>query len=658
MRHYTTLLLLALAPLASSCGTVLGGGSSAVTVAHREASTFGSYYVLTIGIDTYEHYALLPSAKADANSVQTVLEEQYAYKVLPSVRSNATDVEIKHALASLNERLTTNDRLLIYFSGHGEQGSSGTRGYWLPANAEETPPPSHDAQATHWISREFVADQLRRVNATEILIIDDSCYSGRRSDSSNEVPPSDSGNATAVAATGIAADCAHADWPRPERAVRWLSAARDLAASGSDAKQPSLFTKYLLEVLRGNDNLMSGNELFERIREHMTAAREAQMPEYIEVSRANHKGGDFRFVPKTWSVDEMELRMGRVTVRAHTDRPDDGSDQTGERVARDKLIQRIVANGLRDVDAKSKPIRPDDRALLLCLSISLERGNQLTMTLVDRANGKRLAFNTQSLKADAGDGERIANNIRAAVLNLHGKAVTELHGKEISVDIVRRALIAQRTQSWDLSVALGRQAYLDFDGKGLLKDAGYSMRAAIDLNVTSWLLLGPVFGFDIVGSQSSRSSFIGDLKSGTHANNMLQGTTTLTSGIAMGRTTVRMPNGLILPFGYASVGVAYFFPHLSDEYFVPMTLSDTLPTNIINERSASSSAALVWEVGGGVAYRWTERLSVLAEAQFLQAYHNMMVASQINGFNQQNRFVAPFQGIHGVSIRVGVGLHY
>lgn len=656
MRHNSILRLLALGPLVASCGTVLSSESSALTAAHREAREFGHYYVLTIGIDTYEHYDPLPSAKADANAVQSMLKDQYGYKVLPPVQSDATDAEIMDALDSLKEKgFTANDRLLIYFSGHGAQGNTGTRGYWLPANAEETPSPSQDAQATHWISRDLVADKLRHVGAPEILIIDDSCFSGRGSDSSNEVPQNGLGNVKTGGAI-IPADCANADWPPPQRAVRWLSAARDTAASNFDAQQPSVFTKYLLEVLRRNDNLMSGNELFERIREHMTADRVAQMPEYIEVSRANHKNGDFLFVPKTWSVDEMELRMGRVTVRAHTVRPDDGSARAGDkRVARDQIIQKIVEDQMRDADAKSKPIRPDDRALPLCLSISSEKGNKIAMTLFDRDHEKRLASVTQVVEAD---GEQFASNIHAAVLNLHGQAVEELHGEEISVDIVRKALIAERKQSWDLAVALGSQAYLDFDGKGLLKDPGYSMRVAIDLNVTPWLLLGPVFGFDIVSSQSNRSSFIGDLRNGTYANNMLQGTTTLLSGVAMGRATVRMPHGLILPFGYASVGVAYFVPRLSDEHAVPVTPSDTLPLNIINERSATSSAALVWEVGGGVSYRWTERLSVLAETQFFQAYHKMMVTSEIEGFSEQKPLVTPFQGIHGVSIRVGVGLNY
>ena len=70
---------------------------------------------------------------SDAEELAKTLTDEYGYHVV--LIPNATDTQIMEALSRLEQQLTESDKLLIYFSGHGERGVTGRGGYWLPVNA-------------------------------------------------------------------------------------------------------------------------------------------------------------------------------------------------------------------------------------------------------------------------------------------------------------------------------------------------------------------------------------------------------------------------------------------------------------------------------------------------------------------------------------------
>ena len=59
----------------------------------------------------------------------------------------------------------------------------------------------------------------------------------------------------------------------------------------------SPFAKAFLDVLRGNDSILDGTELFTKMRRPVMISAN-QTPEYSDVRNAGHDGGDFLFVKK------------------------------------------------------------------------------------------------------------------------------------------------------------------------------------------------------------------------------------------------------------------------------------------------------------------------------------------------------------------------
>jgi hypothetical protein len=63
--------------------------------------------------------------------------------------------------------------------------------------------------------------------------------------------------------------------------------------------QHSPFASALLEALEENQSVMDGTQLFERIRRPVMLHSD-QTPEYADIRKAGHDGGDFLFVRPEW----------------------------------------------------------------------------------------------------------------------------------------------------------------------------------------------------------------------------------------------------------------------------------------------------------------------------------------------------------------------
>ena len=74
-------------------------------------------------------------------------------------------------LSELGSAVLPNDRVLIYFAGHGELVNKEEEGYWLPTDADS------DID-TNWISNSYVKRKVRSLAADNVLIVADTCFSG------------------------------------------------------------------------------------------------------------------------------------------------------------------------------------------------------------------------------------------------------------------------------------------------------------------------------------------------------------------------------------------------------------------------------------------------------------------------------------------------
>ncbi|MCH8207454.1 MAG: caspase family protein [Nitrospinae bacterium] len=233
------------------------------------AVNFGNFYALVIGNNNYRNLPKLKTAIYDAEVVAEVLRNKYnftVYKIVDGTREN-----IIKTFTKLRSQLTKNDNLLIYYAGHGWLDEEANRGYWLPVDAGKKDP-------TNWLSNATLTDFVRAMRARHVMIIADSCYSG-----------------TLLRGIRISAATPH-DLSRLAR-----KKARTVLTSGglepvadSGGGRHSVFAKALITVLENNQKILDGTSLFSKVRE-LVILNADQTPEYSNIHKAGHEGGDFIF---------------------------------------------------------------------------------------------------------------------------------------------------------------------------------------------------------------------------------------------------------------------------------------------------------------------------------------------------------------------------
>ena len=145
-------------------------------------------------------------------------------------------------------------------------------GYWLPIDAVED-------SFTNWISNSSIVSSVRAMEAKHVMVVADSCFSG-----------------TLVRAVKIT--------PRtPGSLQKFVNRkARTALTSGGiepvtdvGGGQHSVFAHALLSLLEQNPGVMNGQELFVALRRQVQLNAD-QTPEYGDIRKAGHDGGDFLFV--------------------------------------------------------------------------------------------------------------------------------------------------------------------------------------------------------------------------------------------------------------------------------------------------------------------------------------------------------------------------
>ena len=148
------------------------------TAAVAATLDFGTFHALVIGNNNYDHLDDLETGRADAEAVAALLSGLYGFEV--EILIDATRADIISALARKRAQLTERDNLLIYYAGHGKLDVRSDEGYWLPTDAESDNP-------VNWISNTTVSAQLRAMSAKHVMVVADSCYTGRLTRSAETV---------------------------------------------------------------------------------------------------------------------------------------------------------------------------------------------------------------------------------------------------------------------------------------------------------------------------------------------------------------------------------------------------------------------------------------------------------------------------------------
>ena len=234
---------------------------------------FGSYSALIIGNNNYQYLPLLKTAQNDAKKVAETLKTKYGFKIKLLLDANRSDILL--ALNNLRWNLTQRDNLLIYYAGHGWLDKEADEGYWLPVNAQKD-------NTLAWISNSSITANLRALKAKHVLIVADSCYSGKLARGVHIV------NKTPGYLSRLSR--------KRVRSVISSGGLEPVIDSGGRGEH-SVFASALLDSLRENKGIMDGAQLFNKLRRPVMLNSD-QTPEYSDIRKAGHEGGEFLFVRK------------------------------------------------------------------------------------------------------------------------------------------------------------------------------------------------------------------------------------------------------------------------------------------------------------------------------------------------------------------------
>lgn len=234
---------------------------------------FGRYHALVIGNNGYTSLPQLITAKNDALEVAEILRSRYGFNIELLLDANRSD--ILTALSNYRWNLTKRDNLLIYYAGHGWLDREADEGYWLPINAEE-------GNMINWISNSSITVTLRAIKAKHVLIVADSCYSGKLARGIHTV------DRTAGYISRLS--------QKRARCVISSGGLEPVIDSGGK-RGHSVFASAFLDALSKNNTIMDGAQLFNALRRPVMLNSD-QTPEYSDIQRAGHEGGEFIFIPK------------------------------------------------------------------------------------------------------------------------------------------------------------------------------------------------------------------------------------------------------------------------------------------------------------------------------------------------------------------------
>ena len=242
----------------------------------------GENHLLVIGIDEYQHCPKLFNAVKDAKDFVEVMTSKYQFtqeKTTLILDEAATQDNIISALEALALRVDEKDRVLIYFSGHGEYKSLLDIGYWIPVDGEL-------GKIGSFISFHLIKSVIKVIKSHHTFVIADSCYSGSFFTTSRSTRLNN----------------------RLEKdASRWLmTAGRNEVVSDGKPGDNSPFADSILYYLKNNtDPRIAVSELCQKVKNNVGENYD-QVPEFAALKGVGDKGGEFMFRLKEYANHVFE----------------------------------------------------------------------------------------------------------------------------------------------------------------------------------------------------------------------------------------------------------------------------------------------------------------------------------------------------------------
>jgi uncharacterized caspase-like protein len=163
-----------------------------IEMQNSKGETFTAYdnsWALVIGINNYsdEKIPSLNYATEDAKAIAKLLEEMDFPKenITLLLNEDATLNKVKETISAIGAKTGKNDRLLVYWAGHGETESlprGGEMGYLITYDGNPS------AMYSTCLSMDEIKRLSERVAAKHVLFLMDACYGGLSAVASRALP--------------------------------------------------------------------------------------------------------------------------------------------------------------------------------------------------------------------------------------------------------------------------------------------------------------------------------------------------------------------------------------------------------------------------------------------------------------------------------------
>ncbi len=254
----------------------------------------GINHLFVVAINDYQAYQPLNNAVKDANNLVELLKRKYDFKVKKEgliFDEQATRRNILNGLRQFcdTKKIKPNDRLLIYYSGHGYWDKITQSGFWVPVDAPKN-------EIEEFVANSRIREIIRNIPCRHILLISDSCFSGKL-----------------LVRGGKNLEGAFQDWER--NASRWVfSSGKGIVLDGEPGEN-SPFATAILRILRENTQPLNIGLLADKVTKRVKFNYE-QQAEAAPLQGANHDGGQFIFHLKASEKEDWNLAKEKDTEEA------------------------------------------------------------------------------------------------------------------------------------------------------------------------------------------------------------------------------------------------------------------------------------------------------------------------------------------------------
>lgn len=235
----------------------------------------GENYFLGIGINSYSHFKHLNNAEKDVQDLAKVLTIQYTFEpanidIIPSI--GATRRNILKKLHEYQDKVSSKDKLLIYYAGHGYLNPKNKLGYWIPVDAAKD-------EVADLISNAEIQEIIRTYQAKHVLLISDSCFS-----------------ASLLMRNAQVKDTSK-HWEATNSRYIFTSGKEEVEDGEIGKNSP--FAREIIDVLKSNQfEEINIGLLADQVTKNVGNDHD-QKAEATPLFRSGHRGGQFIFYPRT-----------------------------------------------------------------------------------------------------------------------------------------------------------------------------------------------------------------------------------------------------------------------------------------------------------------------------------------------------------------------